>query len=167
MVHFAFLVRDMTITEPATLVTDYILALAAVIFGVLVWRSHRFQYRSTRLWISGFLTVSAAAAVGGTYHGFALYFSEPAHRTLWHVTSFLIVVGTVLMGLAIFCGPLGRHGRNTPWIVSGGLVTAAGVAIQQSGFAVHPHFNHNDLYHCVQTAALYLLFRGTKPSYES
>jgi hypothetical protein len=32
--------------------------------------------------------------------------------------------------------------------------------IQVLRIAPHPQFNHNDLFHVVQTGALYLLYRG-------
>ncbi len=31
---------------------------------------------------------------------------------------------------------------------------------QASGVALHRHFNHNDLYHVIQMAALYAFYRG-------
>ena len=153
----------MMIAEPMTMITDYLLALAAVTFAISVWRSHRFTRFSTCLWITGFSVTAAAAAVGGTYHGFALYFSDATHGFLWNTTVALIAVSSILITAAAFSGPLGRRGRNTPWLISGGLLTAAGVALQLAGFSVHPSFNHNDLFHCTQTVALYLLFRGAQP----
>jgi len=53
-----------------------------------------------------------------------------------------------------------RHERSGPWIVAGVLVSFAAAAVQQSGFALHQHFNHNDLYHVIQMAGVYLLYRG-------
>jgi FlaA1/EpsC-like NDP-sugar epimerase len=153
----------MTITEPTTMITDYVLALAAVMFAILVWRSHRFTRFSTRLWITGFIVTAAAAAAGGTYHGFALYFSDATHGSLWNATIALIAASSILITSAAFSGPLGRRGRNTPWLISGGLLTAAGAAVQLAGLSLHPSFNHNDLFHCMQTVALYLFFRGAQP----
>ncbi len=46
------------------------------------------------------------------------------------------------------------------WIVVGVLVSFLGAGIQQAGFAPHPSFNHNDLYHVVQMAGLWCLYRG-------
>jgi hypothetical protein len=53
-----------------------------------------------------------------------------------------------------------RHERSGPWIVAGVMVSFAAAAVQQSGFALHQHFNHNDLYHVIQMAGVYLLYRG-------
>ena len=46
------------------------------------------------------------------------------------------------------------------WIVGGILLSFVGATIQQSGFSLHEHFNHNDLFHIVQMVAFYLLYRG-------
>jgi hypothetical protein len=35
-------------------------------------------------------------------------------------------------------------------------------AVQASGFALHRHFNHNDLYHVVQIAAMVLFYTGAR-----
>lgn len=48
------------------------------------------------------------------------------------------------------------------WIVGGILLSFVGAAIQQSGFTLHQHFNHNDLFHVVQMVAFYLLYHGGK-----
>ena len=48
------------------------------------------------------------------------------------------------------------------WIVGGILLSFVGAAIQQTGFSLHQHFNHNDLFHIVQMGAFYLLYRGGK-----
>ncbi|MDA2933750.1 hypothetical protein MYX82_05350 [Acidobacteria bacterium AH-259-D05] len=46
------------------------------------------------------------------------------------------------------------------WIVTGIVLSFVAAAIQQSGFSLHTHFNHNDLFHVVQMGAFYLLYRG-------
>jgi len=54
-----------------------------------------------------------------------------------------------------------RHrSASAPWLVAGVLITLLGAGIQQSGFSLHRQFNNNDLYHVVQIAGLYLLYRG-------
>ena len=47
-------------------------------------------------------------------------------------------------------------------ILTGVAVSIAGAMVQASGFTLHEHFNHNDLYHVIQIAALVLLYRGAK-----
>ncbi len=53
-----------------------------------------------------------------------------------------------------------RRGPSTPWVIASIVVSVIGALVQQSGFALHRHFNHNDLYHVIQLIALWLLFRG-------
>jgi hypothetical protein len=50
--------------------------------------------------------------------------------------------------------------RSAPWLAGGVVMSFAAAAIQASGFTLHRHFNHNDLYHVVQLGAFYLLYRG-------
>jgi uncharacterized membrane protein len=47
-------------------------------------------------------------------------------------------------------------------ILAGVAVSIVGALVQASGFRLHEHFNHNDLYHVIQVAALVLLYRGAK-----
>jgi len=46
------------------------------------------------------------------------------------------------------------------WIIGGILVSFVASQIQMSGFTLHRHFNHNDLFHVVQMLGLALLYRG-------
>lgn len=52
------------------------------------------------------------------------------------------------------------HGAGTGWIILSILVSFGGAIVQQSGFALHKHFNHNDIYHVIQMGGMYLLYRG-------
>jgi len=45
-------------------------------------------------------------------------------------------------------------------IAAGVIVSFAAAGVQQSGFALHRHFNHNDLYHVIQMIGLWLFYRG-------
>jgi hypothetical protein len=47
-------------------------------------------------------------------------------------------------------------------ILAGVAVSIAGALVQANGFKVHEHFNHNDLYHVIQIAAVVLLYRGAR-----
>lgn len=53
-----------------------------------------------------------------------------------------------------------RRGPSMPWVIGSIVVSVIGALVQQSGFALHRHFNHNDLYHVIQLVALWLLYRG-------
>jgi len=47
------------------------------------------------------------------------------------------------------------------WIIAGILVSFAAAGVQMSGFTLHKHFNHNDIYHVIQMVGMYLLYRGS------
>ena len=50
----------------------------------------------------------------------------------------------------------------TRWILGGVAVSLVAAAIQAGRLALHEHFNHNDLYHVVQIAAMCLYYAGAK-----
>lgn len=53
--------------------------------------------------------------------------------------------------------------RFNGWILAGVAVSVAAALVQASGFDLHRHFNHNDLYHVIQIGAMVLLYRGARP----
>ncbi len=52
--------------------------------------------------------------------------------------------------------------RASRWILAGVGVSALAAGVQASGFALHRNFNHNDLYHVIQIAAMILLYAGAR-----
>ena len=52
--------------------------------------------------------------------------------------------------------------RFNGWILAGVAVSVAAALAQASGLAPHPQFNHNDLYHAIQIAAMALFYRGAR-----
>ncbi len=55
-----------------------------------------------------------------------------------------------------------RRDPASPWIIAGIAVAGLGAVVQASGYSLHPHFNNNDLFHVIQMAGVYLLFRGAR-----
>ena len=206
----------MTISEPATLVTDYLLAIftAILAFRLLRAASHADRDvigRERRWWSAAFALTAIAGATGGTVHGFeqrmptavadglwlvsleslvgasfavaggAIAFSAIARPIRWRVTFFaalafaaygvwvawnpvflsaIVAYGAafaVLVAIRLRVRPLDASGRLVLWGVA---VSVAAAAIQQSGWALHRYFNHNDLYHVVQAVGVWLLYRG-------
>jgi hypothetical protein len=67
----------------------------------------------------------------------------------------------LLTTLALFCWASYREiTRDTVWIAAAVLSTAIASVVQTSGFALHRHFNHNDLYHVIQLGTGWLFYRG-------
>jgi hypothetical protein len=188
----------MTISEPMTLLTDYLLGAVAWWLG---WKLSKSSQRSQRWWAYAFGALALGAFLGGTWHGFV------RSQVLWTQTviavgfaSFAMLVATafamlsgavrkVLITLAalklmIYTVWMLRHDefiyvvmdtgisfaavaalhlwRFNRWIVAGVAVSVAAALVQASGFSLHRHFNHNDLYHVIQIAAMVLLYRGAR-----
>jgi 4-amino-4-deoxy-L-arabinose transferase-like glycosyltransferase len=55
-----------------------------------------------------------------------------------------------------------RRDRASLWILGGVGVSVLAAAVQAGGFAPHPYFNHNDLYHVIQIGAMLLLHAGAR-----
>src|SRR5262249_55612058 len=53
-----------------------------------------------------------------------------------------------------------RKTQAARWIVAGIAVSIVAALVQQSGFDVHRHLNHNDLQHLLQMVAVWWLYRG-------
>jgi hypothetical protein len=201
----------MTIAEPSTLLSDY--ALAGV-SAWLAWKLAAQREASAALswWVVTFSGLAVAAALGGTYHGFAPQLSEFARSLLWKLTllaagsaSFGMLAGAIavavqgalrrvlfaaaaIKGLAFAAGVLrfdafaiviadtgisfaavaALHGwlafrlrePGSRWILAGVGVSLVAAGVQASGVALHRHLNHNDAYHLIQIAAMFLFFRG-------
>lgn len=65
----------------------------------------------------------------------------------------------VILGLGLRAARIWHHFSGR-WLVAGVAVSVLAAGVQQAGLAPHPRFNHNDLYHVIQLAGFYLLFRG-------
>ena len=71
------------ISEPSTLLTDGLLATVAFVLGVRLWAGVPGDTLARRLWAAAFLVGAAAAAAGGTVHGFRASLPDPLEAALW------------------------------------------------------------------------------------
>ena len=72
------------ITEPATLVTDYVMAALA-----FVWHFNLRRFDGTQAmagWRMAFLWLALASFLGGSYHGYQLLLPAPLPEILWRAT---------------------------------------------------------------------------------
>jgi hypothetical protein len=202
----------MTIAEPATLVTDYLLGGLSEAFAVLLQRNQALRQTSITLWAAAFIAVAMASFAGGTYHGFRHLLAPPVPSMLWKATTISMgIASSLLLSAAIFSTFSGETRRwlvvaavvklaiyigwmvgrdafvfvildygftlifilflvTTGWTngvpghrvyISAGILTSITAAmVQQSGFRLHEHFNHNDLMHVIQMGGVWLLFMG-------
>jgi hypothetical protein len=159
----------MQITEPITMLTDYVLAVLCVVFAVTIWRSaRRGGGRRIGVWVAAFVVTGLAAAFGGTAHGFRVPLGE-TWGLVWAVTVALIGVGSFLLVGAGVRSALRSEARGPTerttglrWLKRGVVVTLGALVILVGRVSLHEHFNHNDLYHVVQMAGLYCLYRGVQ-----
>jgi len=84
--------------------------------------------------------------------------------TVWMLghDEFIWVVADTVSALVIVA--LLHLWRFNGWMLAGVAVSFLAGAVQASGFALHEHFNHNDLYHVVQIVAMLLFYAGLKKS---
>ena len=111
------------ITEPATLVTDYLLAAFTAFLG---WRL-RSGGRPQRWWAAGFFASSVAGLAGGTVHGFVRLMPQGLTSALWLLTLEMLV----LAALAVVLATIG----SIPMAPRLRRLTAAGACLAAVGYA--------------------------------
>jgi len=203
----------MQLSEPMTMITDYLLGGWTFYLAFkLIRKGMRVSQWSIILWGLSFFATGIAALIGGTSHGFALYFGSVTKEVIWTATLISIgfaslfllssaiittfkkplrdwLIAATALKFILFAvwivshsefkyviydyvpamigvlivqvyGKYSRGDKSAAWIISGILVSFGAAAIQQSGFTLHEHFNHNDLYHVIQMGAIYMLYKG-------
>ncbi|MCE7735162.1 MAG: hypothetical protein GPJ54_09815 [Candidatus Heimdallarchaeota archaeon] len=202
------------ITEPMTMITDYLIALELIIFIFLLKPSISNLPRLYFVFL--FLATAIGAISGGTSHGFTEYLGEDRHKLTWLLTVQSIAVGTTFFELAIiseyfssitkiiliililiqlvmyqiwirgqdevtFLSVIINYGgtmiisllflifrywqedeQSVEYLIIGIVIAFFAAGIQQSGYKLHKHFNHNDLYHVMQMVALYFFYLAAK-----
>jgi hypothetical protein len=77
------------ITEPATMLTDFVIAGICIVFAVATMRAGEPPGQNAReLWALSFAFAATAATIGGVVHGFALHMSAGAKQRLWKSTQY-------------------------------------------------------------------------------
>jgi hypothetical protein len=150
----------MQISEPVTMLTDYAIALVCFVFAVRLGKMIGPRTKvSVWFWCAGFVATGIAAAIGGTFDGFATYFETGTHRALWNLTIYAVGASGAFMTAGVHAAYIRREDGTVRWLVLGILVTIIGGIVQQSGIRRGEHFNHNDVYHLIQIVGLYFFFR--------
>jgi len=125
-----------TITEPATLLTDYLMAALAIAFAVILGR-RRAAALHARWWSLGFLCLAASALSGGTYHGFHESLPPSVADGLWRgtlvlgsLTSFAVMAAATVQWIA--------EARHKPWFALAALklLIAVGVGLLRPDFVL-------------------------------
>lgn len=123
----------MTIHEPATFLTDCVLAALA---ATLAWRL-RVAGPAAGWWRRAFVLIAVSAIVGGTYHGFAPHAPEAA-RSLWWFATLATISGVSACLLLSLIHEMAPVGRIPLWrgIVTAKLIVALLVAAARPEFIV-------------------------------
>lgn len=202
-----------TISEPTTLATDYLLGTLSEVCGVLLLKEYvKVRHAAIRWWALALFAAAMGSYAGGTYHGFQHALGPVVAGALWKVTtistgvaSFLLLTAAITssfsgqdrkwliagaaLKLVIYVGWMLTHDEfryviydygstlailllliaferthgidgHRAYIAQGILVSIAAALVQQSGFRLHQHFNHNDLMHVIQMGGVWLLYKG-------
>ena len=110
--------KNVTINEPATLVTDYLLAIFTGVLGRRLARAARDAEWSAlvqtalaqRWWSVAFTATAIASAAGGTVHGFGHAMARRLTNLLWLVTLESLVVAA----FAVVCAAIVLVGWGRP-----------------------------------------------------
>lgn len=89
---------SMQLSEPMTLLTDFVLGvLCALWSGLLVRRARRERQKSVALWSLGFVGLALASLAAGVYHGFAQEFSARVLASLWSFVAWTMALASYAM----------------------------------------------------------------------
>jgi hypothetical protein len=114
----------MPVSEPMTLVTDYLLGTLAEICAVkLLKQNGALQQQSIRLWAVALIATATASYAGGTYHGFQLVLGAPVAAVLWTVTTMSMGAASFLLLSAGFSSAF--SGQNRRWLIAAAALKLA------------------------------------------
>jgi hypothetical protein len=76
----------------------------------------------------------------------------------------IVDTGIAMAVVGLLHGWTGMRGwdRASLWMLGGVGVSAFAAGVQATGYTLHPNFNHNDLYHVIQMAAMSLFYVGAR-----
>ena len=67
----------------------------------------------------------------------------------------------IVLALMVYAA-LVRRERAAPWLIVAVAISFVGALVQQGGWVVHRHFNHNDMYHIISLISFYAFYRGAR-----
>jgi len=121
-------------TEPITMLTDYVLGILALAFGYTILRNNRVDGQTSRLlWAYAFLSLSLSTLVGGTYHGFQ--WQDSIGNLLWKITTLSMGFTSLFMTASIVCANCGGK-THRDWLVIVGIkfLIYVGLAMTSNDF---------------------------------
>ena len=154
--------------------TGWAIAFAALALGAFLGGTWHGFFQDYLLWKATVLAIGVASffmLAGSAYAVLAgmprtLVLAVAAAKLLVYCIlvasrdDFILVV--IDTGLAFAALAALHLWRLNGWILAGVGVSTVAALAQAGGVSLHQYFNHNDLYHVIQTAAMFLLYRGAR-----
>jgi hypothetical protein len=81
------------------------------------------------------------------------------HREFFNVILYYAPSMVFILILKIYTA-ISLDDPSSIWIILGIIVAFLGAGIQASGFSLHKHLNHNDIFHFVQMVSTFFLYEG-------
>jgi uncharacterized protein DUF6962 len=103
------------ITEPATMATDFLIAVICIMFAVGIERSASDIATARGLWGLSFAFTAIAASIGGVVHGVALHLEVAAKDRLWKATQY--VMGLTSLAILAAAVVAFAEGGTERWLV--------------------------------------------------
>jgi hypothetical protein len=122
--------------EPATVVTDYLLALVAAGLAVRLRRQTADANRAARGWSAALALTALSACVGGTHHGIAPELPAGLVRPFWTLTLFSVCAVSAAMDFSL----AHLHLLSPPRRQQCGRIAAIKVAAFALATIVQPQF---------------------------
>jgi hypothetical protein len=150
------------------------MAFAALAAGAFLGGTWHGFLQGNLLWKATVLSVGAAsfamvagsaiATVSGAARNLILLFAvvKLVVYSAWMLKQDEFIYVVIDTGIAFAAVAALHLWKFNPWILAGVAVSVVAGLVQASGFDLHRHFNHNDLYHVIQIAAMLLLYRGAR-----
>jgi len=85
-----------------------------------------------------------------------IYFDD----ALMNAVKLYVPSALFLMGVMAY-GWLSKGDQGALWILGGFIITLCGASFMVTKIGLHKHFNHNDIFHLIQIAGMYFIYRGT------
>jgi hypothetical protein len=123
---------SVTISEPATLVTDYLLGTLSEVCGVwLLGQNRALRQRCITLWAMALMAAALGSYAGGTYHGFQHAIGPRTAGVLWKVTTLSMGAASFLLLAAAFTAACAGQLRH--WLIGAAAAKFAMYAVWMLG----------------------------------
>lgn len=84
------------------------------------------------------------------------------HRMSFSTVVYYYVPALIMSGALVAWNSQGHYSDGEIWIMAGMMISLLAGGVQIGKFSLHRHFNHNDLYHVIQLAGLFMIYYGVR-----